>query len=223
MRIILLVLLLTVPVLAQMDGNPENWCRDGFFTRDSTDFTVAFAKGSKTKRAYFYGDEKESCPGGAGCQRKSFIVGGDEVLINRSRDGYSCAWYTARNGKPTVGWLKTSDLEFDQLFLDGSTKAWLGEWVFYENSIEFTNNKLAGFLNVTGIATWKGLGDNVHVGEIDGRYAPESGVINYSDGDGEYDCRMTIRLLGRYLIVADNLKCGGVNVTFSGVYSKVKK
>ena len=65
--------------------------------------------------------------------------------------------------------------------------------------------------------------DNVHVGEIDGRYAPENGMIKYSDGDDEYDCKMTMRLVGRYLVVADNLKCGGVNVTFSGVYTKRKK
>lgn len=223
MRALLLALILTVPALAQMDGNPENWCRDGFFTRDSKDFTIAFVKGPKNKRAYFYGDEKDSCPGGANCRRKSFVVGGDEVLINRGRNGYSCAWYTARNGKPTVGWLRTSDLEFRELLLDSPTKAWLGEWTYYENGIEFTDNKLAGFLNVTGNATWKGLGDNVHVGEIDGRYSPENGVINYSDGDDEYDCKMTMRLLGRYLIVADNLKCGGVNVTFSGVYTKRRK
>ena len=220
MRAFLLALILALPALAQVEGNPENWCRDGFFTRESQDFKIGKVTSPRT---YFHSDEKDECPEGAACGRKAYLVRGNEVLVNRVRNGFACAWYTPATGCPTVGWLKVSDLDISVPAKAAGTMVWLGEWVFEGNGIQFTDNKLAGFLNVTGSATWKGLGDNVHVGEIDGRYAPESGVINYSDGDGEYDCKMTMRLLGGYLIVADNLKCGGVNVTFSGVYTKRKK
>ena len=220
MKTFLLVLTLTVPVLAQTEGNPENFCRDGFFTRDSRDFKIGKVKSA---RAYFHSDEKEGCPEGAACRRKAYLVPGNEVIVNRVRNGFACAWYSPMKGNPTAGWLKVSDLAISAPPQAADTKAWLGEWAYEENGIEFTDNKLPGFLNVTGNASWKGLGDNVHVGEIDGRYAPENGVINYSDGDDEYDCKITMRLLGSYLIVADNLKCGGVNVTFSGVYTKKKK
>ena len=110
--------------------------------------------------------------------------------------------------------------EFRRPPVVAGVSGWLGDWKYGDNSISFTHNKLAGFLNVTGNAIWKGLGDNVHVGEIDGRYEPLNGVIEYSDGDGEYDCRATLRLVGNYLIVSDNLRCGGMNVTFTGVYLK---
>ena len=220
MRAVLLVLILAVPVFAQMEGNPENWCRDGFFTRDSQDFKIGKVAAPRT---YFHSDEKDECPEGTGCSRKAYVVKGNEVLVNRLRNGFACAWFTPPKGSPTVGWLKATDLEISVPPTTVGTRPWLGEWIHYENGIEFTDNKLAGFLNVTGNASWKGLGDNVHVGEIDGRYAPENGMIKYSDGDDEYDCKMTMRLVGRYLVVADNLKCGGVNVTFSGVYTKRKK
>ena len=220
MKALLLLLILALPVFAQMKGDPENFCREGFFTRDSQDFQIGKVRAA---RAYFHTDEREECPEGAACRGKAYLVAGNEVVVNRVHNGFACAWYSAIKGGPTVGWLKVSDLAIAAPARSTGTKTWLGEWLYEENGIEFTDNKLAGFLNVTGSATWKGLGDNVHVGEIDGRYAPENGVINYSDGDDEYDCKITMRLLGSYLIVADNLKCGGVNVTFSGVYTRRKK
>lgn len=216
MRIfILCVLLLPISVFGQ------NWCREGFFTRDSKDFKVAMVTGGRTIRTYFYSDEKDDCPDAASCRKKSFMVGGDEVVVNRTRGDYSCVWYSPKSGSSTVGWIKTSALRFDDKLFDVSPRAWLGEWKYGDNGIEFTNNKLAGNLNVTGNATWVGANPgNVHVGELDGRYEPKDGVINYSDGDDEYDCKVTMRLVGKYLIVADNLKCGGVNVSFSGVYTR---
>lgn len=206
-------------VFGQIDGNPENWCRQGFFTRDSVEFSLGTVKGSKGNRAYFYSDDKDDCPGSASCRQKAYLIPGNEVVVNRTRSGYACAWYSPLKGQATIGWIKETDLNISKLN-PGSYRAWLGEWIFAKNGIEFTENKLAGFLNVTGDATWQGLGDNVHVGSIDGRYQPKNGLIEYSDGDDEYDCKLTMRLLGKYLIVADNLHCGGVNVSFSGIYRK---
>ncbi len=208
---------------AQISGNPANWCREGFFTRDSNEFSIGVVKGVKTARSYFYGDDRDECPGAANCRQKAFVVGGDKIVVNRAFGNYSCAWFSSSSGRSRVGWIKTSDLSFPNVVVDRSTRSWLGEWTYGDNGIEFTENKLPGNLNVTGNAVWVGLNDNVHVGEIDGRYEPNNGVINYSDGDDEYDCKVTMRLLGGYLIVADNLKCGGVNVSFSGVYTRKRK
>lgn len=223
-RVVLCIFLLSISAFAQIDGNPANWCREGFFTRDSKDFNIAKVKGGKASRVYFYGDDRDECPAGANCRQKAFVVGGDEVLVNRSSGGFACAWFAPQKGKPTVGWIRTSDLDFPAMLLDAAPRSWLGEWKFGDNGIEFTENKLPGSLNVTGNATWIGANPGqVHVGELDGRYEPKDGVISYSDGDDEYDCRVTMRLLGSYLIVADNLKCGGVNVTFSGIYTRRRK
>lgn len=221
--IVLVPFLLSVlfPVVAaQVAGNPENWCREGFFTRDSTEFSIATVKGGRTTRAYFFKDDREECPGSPSCRARAFVVGGDEVVVNRSRSGYSCAWYEPKVGRPTIGWLKTSDLTFPGAGVEMSAGSWLGNWAYAGNSLEFIESDVADTLDVSGNAIWRGIGDNVHVGEIEGRYKPQNGVIEHSTGDDEYDCKATLRLLGRYLIVADNLRCGGLNVSFSGVYSR---
>ncbi|MBA2377956.1 MAG: hypothetical protein H0V76_00090 [Blastocatellia bacterium] len=120
---------------------------------------------------------------------------------------------------PWVG-SNAEDLEFSERHVDASPKAWIGEWRYADNTISFTHNKLDGWVNAAGNAFWKGFGDNIYIDEIDGRVEPRNGVAEYSNGDDEYDCSATMRLLGNYLVVSDNMKCGGANVTFSGVYRR---
>jgi hypothetical protein len=150
---------------AQIEGNPANWCREGFFTRDSDKFTIATVKGGRNVKAYFFNDDKDNCPVSANCQRKAYVVGGDAVVVNRSSGEYSCAWYTPRSGRPTIGWIRLSELRFVQPCPIPATRHWLGEWTYGENGIDLTENKLAENLNVTGSATWIGANPgNVHVG-----------------------------------------------------------
>ena len=73
-----------------------------------------------------------------------------------------------------------------------------------------------------GAATWVGVNPgNVHVGELSGEAAPVANLLKLG-GEDEYDCRATLRLVGTYLLVTDNKQCGGVNVTFDGVYRRKK-
>ena len=221
--LVLALLLASGSALGQMTGNPENWCREGFFTRDSKSFGTSLVKGKTGARIHFYNDSSERCPESTSCVERSYLVPGDPVITNRIRGAFACSWYSPATGAPTVGWIRLSDLVPMRAASDPSIRAWLGEWHYGDNSIVLTENKLSGNLNVAGDAMWKGLGDNVHVGEIDGRVEPKNGVLEYSDGDGEFDCQATIRLVGGSLVVVDNMKCGGMNVTFSGVYTKRAK
>lgn len=216
----LIVLSSFASVCGQIEGNPDNWCRGGFFTRDSQDFKIGTVKGAKTVKSYFFNDDPEDCPAGKNCRGKAYLVGGDKVIVARNYNGFACVWFTPVSGYETVGWVRADTLRLADPVAKPPLSAWHGTWKYADNSISFTDNKLAGFLNVTGDALWKGLGDNVHIGELDGRFAPEGNVLEYSDGDDEYDCKATMRLVGEYLLVADNMKCGGVNVSFSGIYKK---
>lgn len=210
-----------VSVLSQMPGNPDNWCRQGFFTRDSTDFAVGVAKGRKETKTYFHRDDIETCPDMASCRTKSYVVAGDKVITNRKRGGFVCAWFAPLKGAPTVGWLNSSELDFPILLLDAREQDWVGEWKYAENNIIFAATKQPGTLTVKGNAFWKGLGDNIHIGELDGAAKYTDGKLEYSDGIGGYDCRVSMQLVTEsFLIVADNMNCGGANVTFSGVYRK---
>ena len=227
MKVLLGVLMILVAAnftSAQPDDNPENWCREGFFTGDAESYSVAAVAGKPNTRAYFYSDQSADCPGGANCVTRVYVVPGDQVVVGRILGKFSCAWYTPKKGYATVGWIETGTLKPVVVNREPKTSAWLGEWKYGDNQITFTENKLPGYLNVTGDASWVGRGEgNVNVGQLDGRFEPDKGSLNYSDGDGMYDCKASMRLLGNFLIVADNLKCGGMNVTFSGVYLRSKR
>jgi hypothetical protein len=206
-------------VSAQLEGNPANWCREGFFTRESQQFGVGFVKSA---RGYFYTDDQEKCPASQSCRTRSYVVKGDTVITSKRFGEYTCGWFSSSKGAVTVGWLKTADIEFPAMLHDAGERVWTGEWKYATSTINFTPNKLQGFLNVTGDSYWKGLGDNIHIGELDGKAPHKDGVVQYSDGESEYDCRATMRLATeKYLIVADNGNCGGMNVSFSGIYQKV--
>lgn len=212
---------LTAEVSAQLDGNPENFCRNGAFPRESMDYKLARITGKKGERVYFYGDEREDCPGGKDCRLKSYVIPGDEVIVSRAFGDYSCGWFQPAKGSETVGWIKSENLETLEPNRSPSEKDWLGKWFFYGDSVVIAKSKTPGLFDITGDATWRGLGNNVNVGELDSRAKPSENLIKLGeDEEDEAECKVRMRLVGKYLIVSDNMQCGGLNVTFSGVYRK---
>jgi hypothetical protein len=69
---------------------------------------------------------------------------------------------------------------------------------------------------VTGFATWHGAGGMVNTGDVDGEVTMTDGRATYRDGD----CEMSLTFGAGRLVAEDNLKCGGLNVTFSGEYAR---
>lgn len=219
---LLTILFLSPPaVLAQLEGNPENWCRSGFFPRESENYSLATIKGKKAEKVYFYDDGEKDCPNGKNCRRKSYVIPNDEVIVSRRFAGFACAWYQPKKGAETVGWLPLDKLEFDETAAAVEKKAWTGTWSYYDNEIKIAATEKPGIFKITGNAFWKGIGDNVHIGELDGDAKLVETNLKYGEDDeDEYACRVTLRLAGKFLIVSDNLNCGGANVSFSGVYRK---
>jgi hypothetical protein len=209
-----------VSASAQDEGNPANWCRNGAFARDSEEFRTARVNGRKGSRVHFSGDE-EGCPGAsAKCRQKAYLVAGNEVLTSRAFGDWVCAWYQPARGSETVGWLPADRLAVAGPPARPTLAAWLGAWGFYENSLRLSRGRGAGALRVEGGASWVGANPgNVHVGEVSGEAAPAGNVLTVGAED---DCRLTLRLVGAYLVAADNRQCGGLNVTFDGVYRRTK-
>jgi hypothetical protein len=206
---------------AQGEGDPANWCRNGAFTRDSGEFRTARVTGAKGSRVYFSGDE-EGCPGpSAKCRQKAYLVPGNEVLTSRMFGDWVCAWYQPASGYETVGWLPAARLAIVEPPARPPLALWLGAWGFHDNSLRLSRGPKAGELRVAGDATWVGVNPaNAHVGEVSGEAAPAGNVLQVNSED---DCRLTLRLVGSYLVASDNKQCGGVNVTFDGVYRRRKK
>jgi hypothetical protein len=203
-------------------GNPANWCRNGAFTRDSEEFALARVAGRKGERVHFRGDD-EGCPGTAAkCRQKAYLLAGDEVIVSRSFGDWRCAWYQPARGAETVGWLPADRLGLSGPAAGAPLAAWLGAWAFYDNALRVTRGRTAGALRVEGDATWVGVNPgNVHVGEVSGEAAPAGNTLTV--GGGEDDCRLTLRLIGSYLLASDNRQCGGLNVSFDGVYRKSRQ
>ena len=214
-------LLTAVPRVASAQdssGNPANWCRNGFFTSESKEFKVARVKGSRGSRAYFYGED-EGCPGPAAkCRQKAYVIPGDALVVSRTFGEYVCAWFQPARGYETTGWLRADQLELSTPDANPPAARWLGEWELHENSLTISRGARAGALRVEGSAIWHGLGDNVHVGEVNASAAPGGNTLTLEDDI----CKLTLRLVGDFLIADDNGDCGGVNVTFDGVYRKKK-
>src|SRR3712207_1155562 len=199
-------------------GNPANWCRNGGFASAANEFNVAHVKGARGTRAYFYGED-EGCPGhGAKCRQKAYVIPGDALVVSRAFGEYVCAWFQPARGYETVGWLRADQLELSERDANPPAARWLGEWVLHENGLTISRDAKAGALRVEGSATWHGVGDNVHVGEVNASAAPSGDTLTLEDDI----CKLTLRLVGDFLVADDNGECGGVNVTFDGVYRKKK-
>ena len=113
-------------------------------------------------------------------------------------------------------------MEFINPVQSSEKNAWSGTWKFYGSEIKIVPTGKTDVYKITGNAFWQGLRkDNVHVGELDGDAKLDEAILKYSEGDlDEYACKITMRLVDRFMIASDNNNCGGVNVTFSGVYRK---
>jgi hypothetical protein len=220
----LLVALCCAPTRAAAQdagGNPANWCRNGAFTRDAEEFRTARVNGRRGSRVHFSGDD-EGCPGpSAKCRQKAYLVPGDEVLTSRTFGDWVCAWYQPARGSEKVGWLPADRLNVVEPAARPTLASWLGAWGFYNNSLRVKRGRAAGSLLVEGMATWQGVNPgNVHVGDFLIEAAPVGNVLSL--GDAPEDCLVKLRLVGPYLVASDNKQCGGVNVTFDGVYRRKK-
>lgn len=215
--------LLSIPVFGQLEGNPANWCRQGFFPQESEEYQIARVNGSAKERAYFYDDTREDCPYGKGCVSKSYVLPEDEVIVSRIYNSdWGCAWYSPKKGSPTVGWIAINRLDLLPGGLNLKAQDWVGKWKYYDNAIVISK-AASGDLAVKGSAFWKGGGDNVHIGELDHTAKPSGNILKLGENEtGENECQVTLRMVVNYLIASDNNNCGGVNVTFSGVYRKAK-
>lgn len=80
---------------------------------------------------------------------------------------------------------------------------------------------------MNGQAIWQSSPVNVHDGEMDGTSKPAGTLLTLpaaserrKDFDPSLECVASLRLVGPYLLVEDNLRCGGMNVTFTGAYRR---
>jgi hypothetical protein len=233
------VLLAVLASAAGVSGGraEENECRRA--PTLSAGPVLALGRVSAPGRTAFVKDglARAGCPDpGPACRERAYLVTGDAVILGERRGAFLCATYRSAKDDDVgrSGWIPAEAVAVEPA-PPVAIEGWLGTWKQAEAQIRVTRGDKAGTLAVAGDATWGG-GDpdrvrrgGIHIGEMSGTVVPvgdaasfamgESGTLPVQKG-GESDCKIWLRRLGPWLVVDDNLACGGVNVTFRGVYRR---
>ncbi len=195
---------------------------------------VPFLKGS---------DGAANCPDASpACAGRAFVVAGDPVIVTGQDGDFSCATFTGAGAKmaSTSGWLPHARLK-DAAAADpvNAATAWAGSWRSGDEKQITIRSASGGRIAVSGDATY-GADDPgrvqrgaVNSGQISATVPVSNGAAAFAmDDDGAtkpFDaklpndsdvCRVKLWRLGSYLVAADNVRCGGMNVTFTGVYRR---
>ncbi|KQQ14821.1 hypothetical protein ASF53_08215 [Methylobacterium sp. Leaf123] len=199
---------------------------------------LGFGRITATGRTAFVKDglEKRGCPdASAECRERAYLVTGDPVILGERRGGYLCASYRGAKGDlARTGWIPADAVAAEPpapVTLDD----WLGIWTQAEGRIQVKRGNKPGTLSIAGDATW-GAGSpeqvargSVHLGEMSGTVTPKGDSASFAMGDkgtlpvekgDETTCKVWLRRFGPWLVVEDNLACGGLNVSFRGVYRR---
>lgn len=195
---------------------------------------VPFIKGRESGAA---------CPNTSpACAAKAFVVSGDPVVISGQSGDFACATFTGTAPKmvSTFGWLPRASLK-DAAAADpiNTGAAWAGAWRSGDEKQITIKAQSGSQIAISGDATF-GAGDPgrvqrgaVNAGQIAATTSVDNGMAAFAiDDDGTvkpFDvkrpddsdiCRVKLWRLGSYLVAADNVRCGGMNVTFTGVYRR---
>lgn len=208
---------------------------------ESVEDGVLYEVNDDVDRAHFYKSDSEDagCPFQRDCRRRGFVVGGDSVMVVASDERFACALYVG--GPPkyamTAGWIETALLS-ERRPRDYDAEDFLGRWGYGEfHEIEITD-ATDGMVHISGEALF-GAEDPerlargaVNLGSLDS-FVPEDDseiaftidwdgmVQEYAYGEpGDNLCRVRMHRDGPYLVVQDNHRCGGMNVTFTGLYRR---
>jgi len=190
--------------------------------------------------------ERPECANGkdaAECRSRPFVVPGDVVLTGETFGAKVCAAFVNAKGVATPGLLPGDRLQPPSSGPLTGARAFLGTWKREEAIITVKPERASDKLSFVGEATY-GMRDPgrvargaVNLGDFDFSYRPEGnrlsvGLLTGEPNEdhrvvlqvkaGKDDCLLDMLALGPYLIVADNLSCGGNNVTFTGLYRRVK-
>lgn len=189
----------------------EPQCDANQFAAASTTFQRALVIGEKGERANFY-DGGTDCPSEA-CRRKAYVIAGDQVLVAGTSPDWACAAFVGAKGAVT-GWLAKRQLTLVATNPNPSLSAWTGKWKDGRNNLTI-QPQIGGIVSVDGLALW-GSGPAPHTGEVQGKAVPAG--IHASVKDGL--CQVALTLADDWLVAMDNNQCGGLNVTFTGIYRR---
>jgi hypothetical protein len=168
------------------------------------------------------GDKKNACPSmDAACQDTASLASGDLVALGAKRGPFVCADFDKGEGD-RAGWLPAETIEPAPLATDPAQ--WLGDWKRAKADISIAKAR-DGFV-AQGEATFGALDPEkikrgaVHTGAFAGPLIFRDSQATLVDASAVSACALRLARAGDFLFVRDNGDCGGLNVSFSGVYRR---
>lgn len=213
--------------LSPSGQNPANWCRLGLMGEYAAIAEPAvISAGSAAPGIDDSGSQDAAgnevvCPSAdASCQIDLNLRPGLSVLALHEWREYTCVVAIEQY---YMVWVPSERIVRQPVATE--TDDWLGLWTDHYNRLRITSSE--GQWHVEGDAYWFGALLNaetgervVHFGDVSAVGQPEGRQWLVSHGDNEYDCQVSMTLVGDYLLVDDNRHCGGMNVSFQGLYAK---
>ena len=132
----------------------------------------------------------KACPAHtAACQKKSYLVAGDLVLLGKTQGDFTCVDYQsplATKQVWTVGWLPSAALTPVAPMLAPKTSDWVGTWYHPGGSIEIKNGK-RDILDVEGGMTVPTAND-FHNGGFKAQVTPKNDTVAFADDAKDAAC-----------------------------------
>lgn len=203
---------------------------DGTWQTDSETARLAQVT-SKTPIYHEFTATGEACKTAGTCGSQGYLLAGDDVVVTQSAGAWACVSFTSSSGK--ASWFRAVPL--NTLKFKSGPAALGGVWRVEDNVLLLRPD--AEELQVRGWAQWpwssnpdpavqqqiKGGGVNLGSIEASTPLKPNLTAARFAEGTTAEDCHLNVKILGPYLIAVDNNRCGGHNVTFSGLYRQTSK
>jgi hypothetical protein len=184
-------------------------------------FVVKVSPGEQ--RAWLY-KQTQLCPKDklCGSRQKAFLVSGDMVFAGPPNRGFRCAYYGRPNGKIVAGFIPVENLGPVTEDTSMSIDFVIGTWNYESDSIGI-KAAAAGRVSGDGQASYQ-TAETVNEGSFSAQAPLAAGQkeLVFKEGDDESSCVVKLHRRGPYLVASDNGNCGGLNVSFGGIYTKAK-
>jgi len=201
-------------------------CNAYLFPQSVTDLSVATVR---VDHLPILRDDDRCPAAGTKCEGKAYLVRGNQVLVTGTQGRYRCAAYWSGK-RQTTGWVASDALTPAPMpALEGD---WADTWKRVQGDAVLTIRRRAGQYAASGIATYAVQPDNVRTGAADGTLrvitSATGAIASFTQNadDPTARCTVTMRQVGPWLLVNDgasddaNSGCGGMGVTFNGIYQR---
>jgi hypothetical protein len=155
------------------------------------------------------------------------VPAGHPVAVGRREGEWACVSHYGSGS----GWMLAGRLQPVEPDLHPPAAAWTGAWTPLGlkkqprdavTKLVISTGSAPGNLKVSGEAYWFGAivhGERVmHDGAVEGEGRPAGNRLHIAEGG----CEVDLALIAGFLDVRDNRGCGGMNVTFTGVWQKAR-